>query len=389
LFFILAALTLALAAPAVDAETLKIVASFSDSVGGVPSEGGLIIDPSGNIYGTTKTGGDNGSGGTIYEVSGLAHTISTLASFPFSVTIGISGPTMDSSGNLYGTRPGGGAKDGGAIFEYSPSTLLLTTPFSFTGNADGFQPTTNLIADSAGNFYGTTSSSPNGSTVFEFSPTTHVLTTLATLPQATAGADPHQLVVDSAGDLYGTTGFGGANNLGTIFKVDAVTHAVTVLAAFTAATGNSPVGLLADASGNFYGTTLGGPNGDGTIFKYDGATGTITTLFAFSGSDGASPFSRLISDANGNLYGTTRNGGDNGSGTIYEFSPSTQTLTTLVCSVGSTAPLVMDSAGNLYGTTGGGGDNGLGGVFEVSAPEPGPAAMLGIAALALSIRRRR
>ncbi len=84
------------------------------------------------------------------------------------------------------------------------------------------------------------------------------------------GANPHAgLIADAAGNLYGTTVYGGANGNGTVFKVTP-TGSETVLYSFTGGSdgANPEAGLIADASGNLYGTTAnGGSNGVGTVFK--------------------------------------------------------------------------------------------------------------------------
>ena len=66
------------------------------------------MDGSGNLYGTTDGGGANGDG-KVFEVAKGSGTITTLASF--NGTNGAepySGVIMDSSGNLYGTTYSGG-----------------------------------------------------------------------------------------------------------------------------------------------------------------------------------------------------------------------------------------------------------------------------------------
>ena len=81
--------------------------------------------------------------------------------------------------------------------------------------------------------------------------------------------------------------------------------------------GSLPLGgLVADASGNLYGTTSAGGGGYGTVFKVTPG-GTETVLHSFSGgsNDGAKPTAGLIADASGNFYGTTSAGGAYGGGT--------------------------------------------------------------------------
>jgi hypothetical protein len=100
---------------------------------------------------------------------------------------------------------------------------------SFDGGSEGQTPYDGLIADAAGNLYGTTyaggvivSGFPDGcsgwcGTVFTLTPSG----TLRVLHSFTFsdGANPvGGLIADAAGNLYGTTRVGGSNIYGTVFK---------------------------------------------------------------------------------------------------------------------------------------------------------------------------
>ena len=95
----------------------------------------------------------------------------------------------------------------------------------------------------------------------------HAAATLTTLASFDGinGANPDcDLIADAAGNLYGTTAFGGANNDGTVFEVLNSTHAIQTLATFNGGNGSLPVaGLIFDAAGNLYGTTETGGDGGG------------------------------------------------------------------------------------------------------------------------------
>jgi uncharacterized repeat protein (TIGR03803 family) len=107
------------------------------------------------------------------------------------------------------------------VFEVAAGTSTLSTLVTFNGT-NGWLPEGTLISDAAGNLYGTTwvGGPGNGGegygTVFEVAAGTHALSTLATF-NSTDGANPEAgLVADAAGNFYGTTEDGGAAGDGTV-----------------------------------------------------------------------------------------------------------------------------------------------------------------------------
>ena len=128
--------------------------------------------------------------------------------------------------------------------------------------------------------YGTTEyGGTNGDgTVFKLAvANNYALTTLATFNGINGSLPLAGLIADPAGNLYGTTYSGGANNFGTAFKLRAANnYAVTTLATFRGISGIDGAApraaLIADAAGNLYGTTAGVMDSiDGTAFKLDAA----------------------------------------------------------------------------------------------------------------------
>src|ERR1700722_7656998 len=140
----------------------------------------------------------------------------------------VAGLVMDSSGNLYGTAPGGGANYNGVIFKLAPDGTE-TTLYTFCPLAncpDGQEPAGGLILDSSGNLYGMTEGggAQGSGTVFELAPngTETVLYSFCSRKNCSDGSFPVPgLVMDSAGNLYGTTQYGGkgGNQLGVVFRL--------------------------------------------------------------------------------------------------------------------------------------------------------------------------
>ncbi|HTW89794.1 MAG TPA: choice-of-anchor tandem repeat GloVer-containing protein [Candidatus Binataceae bacterium] len=339
------------------------------------------------------------------------------------------GLLIDSHGDLFGTTPGGGAYNSGAVFELTltPKKTYTETPiYSFCsggGNCtDGEAPQSNLIMDSSGNLYGTTAGGGlnNRGTVFELSPagggayTENVLYSFCSTggESCTDGRGPFGgVVMDSDGDLYGTTNTGGTpigadTGPGVVFELipneSKTSYTEQVIYNFCAQSGCSDgitpyAGLLMDSYGDLFGTTAGGGNSNSGGVAYEltpnesktAYTESVLYNFCSQGGDACtdgddpSPFAPLTADSGGNLYGVTLDGGAHAGGVVFKltydatttsYSPST--LYNFCAKGGSKctdgshpqAGLVVDTSGNLYGSTysGGGGKDKQGTVFELA-----------------------
>ena len=306
---------LLLTAPLSQAQTYSVLYRFKGGSDGAFPWAALLLDPFGNLYGTTMEGGDlscNVSGcGTVFKLNTNGRQ-SVLHAFNGSDGYLVRAPLIRAPHGFYGIAWQGGAEGWGAVFQLD-SGGNETVLYSFTGfGPDGGLPYGRLIRDAAGNLYGTCSSTlqqpETWGTAFKVDATGKI-TILHSFTGKPDGANPFSgLIPDTAGNLYGTTSDGGAFGRGTVFKLDR-TGAETVLYSFTGKNGDGAqphAGLIRDASGNLYGTTyIGGSADKGTVFKLD-ASGHETVLHSFTDSpDGASPYAGLLRDAAGNLYGTT------------------------------------------------------------------------------------
>ncbi|HLX71194.1 MAG TPA: choice-of-anchor tandem repeat GloVer-containing protein, partial [Verrucomicrobiae bacterium] len=206
--------------------------------------------------------------------------------------------------------------------------------------------------------------------------------------------------------LYGTTSRGGANDLGTLFKINATGTGYQIIRSFSSSDG-SPLGGLVVTKNAIYGTTanqvykiaisgtnytfsrlatVSNPTGlvydptnstlygitaasPGTVFKLP-IGGGLSTLHTFGGSvpdaaqggvsepDGTIPEGGITLGADGLLYGTTTQGGFNGVGTVFSLRTTTtggtgyQTVFDFNSTIGTPSSRLLSTIGGVFfGTT--------------------------------------
>lgn len=378
-----------------DGVTFAVVHSFSGgaSDGQLPYSS-LTLDGSGTLYGTTYRGGTSNLG-TAFRVQTDGTGFALLHSFVAGATDGTypqARLTLDGSGNLFGTTTSGGPSNSGIVFTLKTDGTGFALLHGFSGGAaGGGVPYAGVVLDESGNLFGTTSQggAANAGTVFTLRTdgTGFAVVHSFTNGAADGGTPYASLVRDSAGRLYGTASGGGAWNLGTVFAVNADGTGFTLLHAFlgSALDGSVPFSeLVVDDSGNLYGTTQsGGTSNLGTVFrmKTDGTGFTILHAFAGGANDGNAPRCQLVLDGSGNLYGTTTKGGASNLGTVFTLKTDGTAFALLHSFAGTPtdgsepeAGLVLGDYGYLYGTTyyGGGLAGAMGGtVFTLKTDGTG------------------
>ncbi len=272
-------------------------------------------------------------------------------------------------GSLYTTSIGGGVGNVGTVFNVSPSgTMTLVFSFNYDPGND---PLSGVTLGSDGNYYGTTKLNGEGpGTAWQVTPT-GTGTALHYFGNSGDGACPWAGPIEGTdGNYYGTTttvcGFG---SLSTIYKLTS-TGTLTTLYTFTDGS-NVTAALIQATDGNFYGVTeSGGANGDGEIFKMT-PSGAVTTVHSFAGSDGNQAYSALIQGTDGNLYGVAYAGGTSNKGVVFKCS-TTGTYSVLYNFTGSStdggAPsgLMQASSGTLYGGAQIGGASNAGTLYSIS-----------------------
>lgn len=304
--------------------TTTTIHQFHPGTGGYGPVSGLTMDSSGDLFGVTPFGGNDDCSqfsesdgcGVIYELkpSGSSYTYKILHKFdntgsdgywPYGTLV------LDSSGNIYGTTSEGGDDSSctgfqmtgcGTVYEFSPSgsgnyTETILYKFEGTGSSDGASPHTGLVMNSSGHLFGTTTSggqtgcaavdwlAPGCGTVFKLVPSGsgYSESILHTFDSTTSGFDgrkmPTQLLL-SGGQLYGGAQYGGTDHFGFVYQTGPSSGTTTTLYSFTGPTtdGAYPSGaLMATSSGTtLYGVTAGG--GNGTCGTSSGGCGTIYQL---------------------------------------------------------------------------------------------------------------
>ncbi|MGZ8510805.1 MAG: choice-of-anchor tandem repeat GloVer-containing protein, partial [Chitinophagaceae bacterium] len=224
-------------------------------------------------------------------------------------------------GFFYGMAQQGGNNGVGTIFKIS-STGVYTILHHFAHSTDGSSPQGSLIQGADGYLYGMTKGggANDVGTIFKVS-TTGVFKVIRHLLVGTDGGNPEGGLIKGKGldsNFYGITYFNAR-----IFKISPNGVVFTVLKTLNAATeGSSPSGsLVLGADGNFYGTCYGGGSFNrGTIFKMTPA-GVYTVLKHLNPiPDGGYPAGSLVQAADGNFYGMTSAGGTYNAGTIFRIS---------------------------------------------------------------------
>jgi uncharacterized repeat protein (TIGR03803 family) len=251
-----------------------------DKVDGSEPSAGLVLDALGNLYGTTTGGGNTGCdiGGANYGGCGTVFKLDTAGNetLLYKFTGGadggnpFAGLVMDATGNLYGTTANDGATGGGTVFKLD-ATGKLNVLYNFPETAwDGVRPQ-ELVMDPQGNIYGTTWNGglvSNG-TVFKMDATGKETVLHSFLTAAGDGSSPvGSLAIDAQGNIYGTTEMGGASHdrslSGTVYKLAPAPTTTTVVTS-----SRNPLILGKNMTLTATVTSPGGGTPTGKIYFYD------------------------------------------------------------------------------------------------------------------------
>lgn len=378
-------------------EGFSTVAQFSGTTGAVPGRtpvSTLVLDGAGALWGSTA-GGGVGDFGTIFKVAtdtGVFSNVMTFTgdggAFPGAVPTG--DLTLEGNGTFCGVTTAGGPSRLGGVYKVKEGVEGYTRIANFVkslGVANSSNPSTGLVPGPDGLFWGTAEKGgeANAGTIYTVNPgtgeTLDVVQFTGMAGNAKGSGPMGELALDTSGNFWGTTVNGGSADMGTVFKINALTKQLVTVAEFTGSNGRNPSArLVLDSNGRVWGTTAeGGAEFSGTAFRLNPATNQLTTVVNFSGIGGSfpgdGPLAGLTDDGQGFLWGTTYEGGDSNLGTIFKISAATGEFTSVISFTGSqgdflgdgpNAVLVNEGSGFLWGTTGFGGSESAGTVFKIN-----------------------
>jgi hypothetical protein len=168
--------------------TYQILHLFVKENDGHNPSAGLISDGEGSLYGTCGNGGSGNGFGVVYRLKQSPKGVwNVVALYSFQGSSDGRGPgdrnlLLDSTGNLYGTAYAGSGQDyGGEVYRLKHSTSgdawTFSVLYNFPGAPNGAWPRSSLVPDSAGKLYSTTQGGGTGQactggcgTVFDLRP---------------------------------------------------------------------------------------------------------------------------------------------------------------------------------------------------------------------------
>jgi len=347
--------------------TQIVLHQFTGGLDGASPIGTLASDSHGNLFGVTQSGGLQkgrcySNCGTVFELSpqsGGGWSFAQIYAFRGNQAGDgeepDAGVTVSSSGDIYGTTESGGVASPepncsvygcGTVFKLSRKAngWSETVLYKFMAGQDGAYPRGPVVFDSHRNLIGTTSQGGGGhcsigygligcGTVFQLASSGGAWTEKVLHRfHGDDGFIPYQgLVFDAAGNLYGATNLGGANQVGAVFELSPQAgggwNEETLYSFMGFSDGIFPAGGLSiDSTGNLYGTaSSAGANDAGTIFKLtpqSGGSFSFSVVMTLNGtSDGSFPDGNLLLDSAGDLYGTAGFAGANGYGDVFKITP--------------------------------------------------------------------
>ena len=306
--------------------------------GGWPN-GRVMEGPDGQFYGVTGDGGAFDRG-TVYRMSADGVHLKSIHDFAGGPDDGASpegGPMLAADGWFYGTTAGGGrshARFGlglGTVYRLQPGgEFELLHSFRGSRHGDGSSPYSPLVQAPDGWLYGVTrgGGANEVGTVFRIAGDGRY-ELLHHFAKDSLGRSPHvPLTLTRDGEIYGVTSMAGGKGEGTIFRVVPEGGVERVHAIDFDRDGARVGGKLTEGADGFlyFCTAFSGGNDAGQVVRLDRSTGKTSVAHAFDAAlEGSEPTGPLAAAPDGSLYGTTYfspTSNSEGRGTVYRLAPA-------------------------------------------------------------------
>ena len=348
---------------------------FNSSQNGRNPFGDLITINS-ELYGMTPFGGSRNSGVIFkYDPSGKTFTKLHDVQGGENGRIPFGSLFHASNDKLYSCTNQGGISNSGILFSYDLNVQQFNIEIHFNYAENGAYPMGRMHLASDYKLYGLSSEGGlfNDGVIFEIDPVDGQFKKLLDLQDSSTGSHPNGSFISLNDSILicmipegGTFGFGTMLQYNINTGIAVKTHNFNMV-------GNKPCGELTLAGdGKYYGlTSFGGANDLGCIFKYDQNLNTLSLLHSFHDTDGLTPFGSLELAKDGNLYGLCRDGGNLFYGTVFKYDLINSEFEKIIDLDGTQTGsypqggLMLADNGLLYGMTQSGGSNNLGTIISL------------------------
>lgn len=248
---------------------------FQGSSNGAFPNSTLFFDGS-FLYGMTAAGGTVDDG-VLFKIKPDGSNYVKLLTFNGASTGAYpEGPLISDGTYLYGQTPGGGMYDNGIVFRIKPDGTDFFKLHEFMGGIDGSVPRNQVVSDGIYLYGMTTQGGTSGyGTIYRIKPDGSDYLKVYDFADTTQGFVPGSSLCKDGNYFYGVALGGGVYHNGVLFKILPDGTGYTKLVDFNGmGNGKEPIGYLISDGTNLYGmTTFGGANDLGVIYKYSVTAG--------------------------------------------------------------------------------------------------------------------